>query len=44
VRAMVEQTLDLARFRMVGTESLQELGQYLPATYLHAETAAGGVA
>jgi hypothetical protein len=41
---MVDQTLDIARLRMVGPETLQELGQFLPAVYLHGETTAGGVA
>jgi hypothetical protein len=44
VHAMVDQTLDIARLRMVGPETLQELGQFLPAVYLHGETTAGGVA
>jgi hypothetical protein len=41
VRDSVKQTLDLARLRMVGPETLQDLGQYLPATYLHLDTSPG---
>jgi hypothetical protein len=39
VRDMVRQTLDLARRRMVGPETLLGLGQFLPAAYLHGDTA-----
>jgi hypothetical protein len=38
VRDMVKQTFDLARLRMVGPETLEGLGQFLPAAYLHADT------
>ena len=38
VRDMVKQTFDLARRRMVGPETLEGLGQFLPAAYLHADT------
>ncbi|MER5334183.1 hypothetical protein [Micromonospora sp. NPDC002717] len=34
LRATVEDTLDLAKLRMVDLDSLQEAGQFLPATYL----------
>jgi hypothetical protein len=42
VRDTVMQTLSLSCLRMVGPETLEELGQYLPAAYLHVDTAAGG--
>jgi hypothetical protein len=38
VRDLVKQTLDLARLRMVGPETLEGLGQYLPAAHLDYET------
>ena len=41
VHAMVMQTLELSRLRMLGTESLESLGQYLPAAYLQGETTPG---
>jgi hypothetical protein len=34
VQDMVEQTLDLARIRMIGPEKLLDLGQFLPGAYL----------
>ncbi|MEH0845738.1 hypothetical protein V6U81_25465 [Micromonospora sp. CPCC 205711] len=34
LRATVDDTLDLAKLRMVDLDSLQESGQFLPATYL----------
>lgn len=41
VLAMTRQTLRLAQQRMVGPETLADLGQYLPAAYLHPDTFAG---
>jgi hypothetical protein len=41
VLAMTRQTLRLAEQRMVGPETLADLGQYLPAAYLHPDTFAG---
>lgn len=41
VRDTIKQTLDLARCRMVGPETLRELGQYLPASYLAGDLYAG---
>jgi hypothetical protein len=41
VRRIVEQTLDLARWRTVGPETLQDLGQFLPAAYLADDLAPG---
>jgi hypothetical protein len=38
VRDMLKQTFDLARKRMVGPETLSNLGQFLPAAYLHTDT------
>ncbi len=38
VRDMVKQTFDLARSRMVGPETLEGLGQFLPAAYLDEDT------
>jgi hypothetical protein len=35
VRDVLVQTLDLAKIRLVGPQSLGELGQFLPATYLN---------
>jgi hypothetical protein len=40
VRDVVKQTFDLARKRPVGPETLDGLGQFLPAAYLHADTTA----
>jgi hypothetical protein len=40
VRDVVKQTFDLARRRMVGPETLDGLGQFLPAAYLHDDTTA----
>lgn len=34
VRDMIKQTLDLSRLRMVGPETLHDLGQFLPMVYL----------
>lgn len=34
VRDMIKQTLDLSRLRLVGPETLQDLGQFLPMVYL----------
>ena len=42
VRDSVKETLNLARLRMVGPETLADLGQFLPATYLPAGTPSGG--
>ncbi len=39
---MLRQTLELAQLRMVGPETLQGLGQYLPAAYLPGDTDPGG--
>ena len=41
---LLDQSLDLAQVRMVGPETLDGLGQYLPATYLHFDTESGGTA
>ena len=41
VLAMLRQTLRLAQQRMVGPETLADLGQYLPAAYLPADTNPG---
>ncbi len=38
VRDLVKQTFDLARKRPVGPETLDGLGQFLPAAYLHPDT------
>ncbi len=42
VRDTVHDTLALSRLRMVGPETLEDLGQYLPAAYLHVDTNPGG--
>jgi hypothetical protein len=39
VRNLVLRSFDLARLRMVGPETLTNMGQYLPAAYLHPDTA-----
>jgi hypothetical protein len=39
VQGMVRQTLDLARLRQIGPETLQSLGQYLPGVVLPQEIA-----
>ena len=44
VADMLRQTLELAQLRMVGPETLQGLGQYLPAAYLSGDTDPGGSA
>jgi len=41
---LVDQSLDLATLRMVGPETLKNLGQYLPAVYLDGSTSAGELA
>ncbi len=43
VRDTLREALALARLRMVGPETLEGLGQFLPAAYLHADTTPGGV-
>jgi hypothetical protein len=42
VRDLVHQTLDLAKLRAVGPQTLVGLGQFLPATYLAGNTNPGG--
>jgi hypothetical protein len=42
VRDVVVQTFELARARMTGPETLLDVGQYLPATYLDLATTASG--
>jgi hypothetical protein len=43
VRDMIKQTLDLSRLRMVGSETLQDLGQLLPMVYLPGDISPGEI-
>jgi hypothetical protein len=40
VRRLVKQTVDLAHIRMIGPETLDGMGQFLPAAYLSVDTTA----